>query len=138
MAVFARIRSALSPYAMLPVRFGAGLCLVLHGWTKLANPHAFLGTVGGFGLPYAEPLAWAAIGVEVLGGILLLVGFLSRFVAFLGLFVVGVAIAFVNGGNGFFASGDGVELPLLVGLMLLGVLLGGAGRASVDSFRGKI
>lgn len=136
--MFKKFVAAIPAYAMLPVRFGAGLTLVLHGWPKLADPSAWIERVQDLGLPYATALAWAAALIEVLGGILLIIGFMSRPVAFLGLFVIGTAIATVHWGQGWFVNDGGPELALLVGLMLLGVLLGGSGRASVDSIRGKV
>jgi putative oxidoreductase len=138
MAIVARVRASFVPYALLPVRFGAGLCLLLHGWPKLRDPQGFVSMVEGLGLPYGQPLAWAAIAAEVLGGVLLILGFMSRFVAFAAVIEMSVAIAFVHFGHGYFASSGGVELPLLLCLMLLGVLFGGPGRASLDSIRGRV
>jgi putative oxidoreductase len=136
-----KVVAALTPFAPLPVRFGAGLTLLLHGWPRLADMSAWIERVDHLGLPRASVLAWVLLLPQVLGGLLLILGLYTRVAAFFCLLAVSVELFLgVHGGLGgrFFADRGGPELALLLALMLLGALLGGSGRASVDSIRGKL
>jgi putative oxidoreductase len=68
---------------------------ILSGLSKLAAPAATIGYIDAVGLPFA-PLAFAAaVAIEVVGGVALIAGFKTRWVAgVLALFSVVTAIAF--------------------------------------------
>lgn len=122
--------------ALSLVRLVLGVIFFMHGGQKV------MGWFGGQGLAATVQMMSANLPVilvylvafgEFLGGIALIVGFLSRFAA-AGIFIIMAgAIATVHWKNGFFAPG-GFEYPLALAAMALAVVLGGAGCLSIDSF----
>ncbi|MFH1469906.1 MAG: DoxX family membrane protein [Pseudomonadota bacterium] len=133
-----KLKTATQPYAMLSLRLALGLTLLVHGWAHVQRPGALTRAFERADLPAAEPLAWVAAGVELLGGLLVLMGFQARIAAFF-LACWGFVQAFLlQAHNGWFADEGGLELPLLLALGAVAIWLGGAGRASVDSIRGKL
>jgi putative oxidoreductase len=130
--------------SMLIVRLGAGIVFFAHGAQKV------FGWFGGPGLKatiqtfqqYLK-IPPAATGLSALlecfGGLALIVGLLVRPAA-LGLIVVMlVAVAKVHWQHGFFINfsgtpgkGHGFELNFVLIMMLLAVLLAGAGVLSID------
>lgn len=124
--------------AFLPIRIGVGIVMVAHGAQKL------FGWFGGYGLQgtgqfFAENLglkpgvlmAAMAGGTEFFGGLLLLAGFLTRGAAAAIAFTMAVAIITAKLGA-FFASNGGMEYPLTLLLASLALVIGGAGKFSVD------
>ncbi len=129
--------------AMAILRLALGAVFFAHGAQKA------LGWFGGggyaatmemftHGMGFPEWLADLAIAAEFLGGLGLILGFLTRVAAF-GLFVdMLVALFKVHVHNGFFMNwtgqkhGEGFEFHILALAMLLAVLAHGAGAASVD------
>jgi putative oxidoreductase len=75
---------------------------------------------------------------EVIGGILLIVGLLSRLVALLLTINLGIATLLVNVHVGLLSSTEGVgaELPLALIAGVLAILLAGPGRLSLDYLLG--
>ena len=125
-------------YAYLPLRLGVGMVMAAHGAQKL------FGWFGGYGLQgtgqfFAENLglepgvlmAAMAGGTEFFGGLLLLVGFLTRGAAAAIAFTMAVAIVTAKLGA-FFASNNGMEYPLTLLLASLTLVIGGGGAFSVD------
>jgi len=89
-----------SPASAANIAAAAGRILIsaifiLSGVSKVAAPAATIGYIDAVGLPFA-PLALAvAVAIEVVGGIALIAGFKTRWVAaVLALFSVVTAIAF--------------------------------------------
>jgi putative oxidoreductase len=73
----------------------------------------------------------AAAFAELLGAILLLLGFLTRVGAFLLFCVMLTAVVGVHWKNGFFAPG-GIEYPMTLAAISLALLISGGGAASID------
>ncbi|MBI3051583.1 DoxX family protein [Candidatus Woesearchaeota archaeon] len=119
-----------SGYASLPLRLALGSVFIYHGFGKLFPPGAIEGTGSFFasvGIPsfLAEP-----IGVlEFVGGLFLVAGLLTRYVALLLAADMAVAIALVTLPQGF--AGSEFELTLL--LAALSLVLLGSQKFSVDS-----
>ena len=125
-------------FAPLIVRLGLAVVFVAHGSQKV------LGVYGGSGFrnfisgntPFAfmRP-AWlwlsAAALSELVGGLLVGFGFLTRLGAFLLLCVMLTAIIGVHWPN-FFSSSRGFEYPLALLAMSLSLIISGAGAVSVD------
>jgi putative oxidoreductase len=88
------------------------------------------------GVPLPELTAYVVTFVELLGGILLIVGLLSRVVALLLTIDLIVAILLVKVNIGLLSppdgSGVGAELDLALIAGFLVILLAGPGRLSVD------
>jgi putative oxidoreductase len=128
--------------AVLILRLFLGFAFMMHGSQKVLGAFGGPGIAGvagmltKLGLEPAQILAWVLSITEFVGGICLVLGFLTRFWA-AGLVIdMGVAIAKVHMPNGFFASKNGFELPLALGVMALVILLTGPGSLSVDRATG--
>jgi putative oxidoreductase len=128
----------LAGIAPLVVRVIVGVIMVAHGLQKLTQmgPGNFGGQVlAGLGVPLPELMGYVVTFVELLGGILLIVGLFSRLTALLLTIDLVVAILLVKLNVGLIApqgSGAGAELDLALIAGLLVVLLAGPGRLSVD------
>lgn len=128
--------------AVLILRLFLGFAFMMHGSQKVLGAFGGPGITGvagmltKLGLEPAQILAWVLSITEFVGGICLVLGFLTRFWA-AGLVIdMGVAVAKVHLANGFFASKNGFELPLAFGVMALVILLTGPGSLSVDRAAG--
>jgi len=129
-----------APLALL--RLGLGLVMFAHGAQKVLGwfgGPGFNGAMGMFehmGIPGF--FAFLAIAAEFLGGLGLILGFLTRIAAFGVMMNMLVAILKVHGTNGFFMNwtgkqaGEGFDYHLLTIAMALAVIIGGAGAFSVD------
>lgn len=124
------------------VRFFAGANLVPHGADKIFGiwGGSVAGTAEGMANMGLEPalfLAWLVALTEFLGGIMIAVGFLTRFAAAAATIFLFVAAFYVHLSNGFFWNAGGYEYPLLWGVVTLAVFFRGGGFASVDRRLGK-
>ncbi len=120
------------------VRITTGALLIPHGWQKLSGDMAVVAV--GFAKAGLEPalvLAWYIACLEFFGGLLLVLGFLTRPVALLVVGFMAVAVVHVHAGNGFFWTAKGYEYPLMWGLMALAIVIRGAGRLSLDALIGR-
>lgn len=115
--------------ALLITRVVLGVVFIAHGWQKY-NEITAAGTgqfLASLGIPTF--LAWPLIGAELIGGILILLGVLSRWAA-LGIAVVMVvAIATVKAKMGLLG---GYELEIGLLACALSVLLQGPGRYALE------
>ena len=129
--------SRLASLAPLAVRLIVGIIMLAHGWQKLTEmgPGNFGGQMlAGLGVPLPVFTGYVVTFVEIIGGILLIVGFLSRLAALLLTINLIVAILLVKANVGFLSgsSGTGAELDLALIAGLLVILFAGPGRLSVD------
>jgi putative oxidoreductase len=129
--------SQLANLAPLAVRVIAGIIMLVHGWQKLTEmgPGNFGGQmVAGLGVPLPVFMGYVVTFLEIIGGILLIIGFLSRLVALLLTIDLVVAILLVKANVGFLSgsSGTGAELDLALIACFLVILFAGPGRVSVD------
>jgi putative oxidoreductase len=74
---------------------------------------------------------------EVLGIILLTLGFGTRVIALPLMFVMVVAIFTTHISNGFAAGDNGFEIPLYYILMLFALVVYGSGKFSLDYLLGR-
>src|SRR5690349_10530005 len=136
------IYAALETYSWPLVRVATGLFFLPHGMQKL------LGFWGGDIAKTAEgfakqglnpPLFWASyIGcLELFGGILLMIGLLTRPVAALFAGFMFVAAFHVHMPIGWFWTGRGMEVPFYLLLISLGILIRGGGQLSLDNRLGR-
>lgn len=121
--------------AILVLRLAAGVMLAYHGWLKLQDVAGFAGFVESLGIPAPDLMAYLVTYLEFLGGIALILGVATRYVA--ALFVVEMIFTniLVKFDIGLIASegGVGAELDILVLAIALSLVLAGAGRWSVDA-----
>jgi len=109
-------------------RIGAGFLFFLHGLQKV------FGLFGGRQVELASLMGVAGM-MELVGGALVMAGFLTRPVA--ALLVIEMVVAFVKAHlpKGGWPIQNGGELPLLYALVFLYLAGNGAGAFSVDAWR---
>ena len=135
--MFKRIINTSSTWVTLPLRLALAAVFMAHGAQKV------LGSFGGKGFntwisgvapfSFMRP-AWlwlaAAALAELVGGMLILLGLLTRVVAF---FLVCVMVTAIVGKHwGSFFAPAGMEYPLSLLAMCLALLIAGGGQLSVD------
>jgi putative oxidoreductase len=119
-------------------RLMIGLPFAMSGLGKLAAYGATVGAISAVGLPF-PPLAYVvAVAVELGGGLLLIAGYRTRFIAAaLAIFAIATAVSFHNN----FADQNQM-IHFLKNVMMAGGLLQivafGAGALSVDNRRSAV
>lgn len=109
---------------------------VTSGIGKIAAPAATIGYISAMGLPFPELGLVAAIGIEVVGGLLLVLGLYTRPVALaLALFSIATGLIFHNA-----IADQNQMIHLMKNFAMAGGLLQiaafGAGSLSLDARRG--
>ncbi len=146
-----RMPPSVAAWAPLPLRLIIGYGFMQHGFSKLAaGPNHFAGILNSIGVPAADVMARLTIGVEIFGGLAVLLGAFVTIAAAPMAAVVLVAAATVHLRYGFSsikllaatASGaqfgpPGYELDLLYVAALVVLVMLGAGPLSIDSFLRK-
>lgn len=119
-------------------RLGLGIIFVVSGMGKVfaigpkaTGIDAFAGTLTQLGVPLPTVAAWGVGVLELVGGILLLIGLFSRLVAALLAVDMAVATLLVHLPNGFVVSDGGYEYTLVLTLSALGLALSGPGVISL-------
>lgn len=127
-----------APYAATVLRLSLGVMYVAHSLILKHFVYTLPGTAQFFeslGLPAA--LAYLTFWAELLGGLLLIAGVASRWVA-LGLVPILVGATWAHAANGwvFSANGGGWEYPLfLIAASLVQALLGDGRYALANLYR---
>ena len=123
------------------LRITLGVVMLPHGLQKTLGwfgGYGFTGTMGGFtsmGIPAV--LAFLAIAAESAGAVALITGFTTRIAAF-GIGATMLVAAFMHKANGFFMNwsgqqkGEGFEFHILAVAIAVVLMIGGAGRFSID------
>jgi putative oxidoreductase len=127
--------------ALTTLRLTLGLIMLPHGLQKTVGwfgGYGYTGTMGWFaslGIPAF--LGFLAIASETVGAVALITGITTRIAAF-GVGVTLAAAALTHKVNGFFMNwsgqqkGEGIEFHLLVVGIAIALMIGGAGRFSLD------
>ncbi|WP_344120687.1 DoxX family protein [Kocuria aegyptia] len=126
--------SSAASLGLTVLRVVLGATFLLHGWQKFTE-WTIAGTQASFaqmGVPAAELAAPAVAVLELVGGLLLVLGLGTRVVAALLALTMLGALVLVHLPAGFFAADGGVELVLLLAAAAALYALAGAGRWSVD------
>ena len=127
---------------ILIIRALFGLAIAGHGAQKLFGwfgGYGIKGTGGFFeslGFRPGAVFATAAGLSEMGGGLLITVGLLTPFGAAAVLSAMLVAMISVHLKNGFFAAGNGIEMPFLYATAAFGIALTGGGAISLDGLLG--
>ena len=123
-----------NPLGSLVLRIVLGIIFIGHGWGKLfgeGNPERFAGWLDSKGIEPSYIMAICAGSAETFGGMLLIVGLLTRAASVSLVVVMLVAISFVHLDAGMFGEGGyEFQLLLLAGVVLL--LIQGPGKLSID------
>lgn len=143
MSVLKKLLASSAGYAPLALRLPISIIFMAHGSQKL------FGWFGGYGLQGTgqwmasigmEPgvlMAFLAGSGEFFGGLLLLIGLLTRPAAIVTAFTMVVAILSVHIGNGLFLSNNGYEFGLALLAATVSLAISGAGKLSVDEILSK-
>ncbi len=121
------------------LRLALGPIFIAHGYQKMfVNGHAKVaGNLTNLGIPLPEVSAWLLMLTEFVGGIMVLLGILTRWASIPIAFAMLVAILAVHLKNGLTGQG-GFQFPLALMMMALALVLQGGGKFSSDSlFRKK-
>lgn len=126
-----------APYAATLLRVSLGVMYVAHSLILKHFVYTLPGTAQFFeslGLPAA--LAYATFWAELIGGVLLIAGLGSRWIA-LGLIPILVGATWTHAGNGwvFSAANGGWEYPVFLIAASLAVALLGEGRYAAANLR---
>lgn len=123
----------------LPLRLIAGLIFTAHGAQKLFAWFGGYGLEGtgqwmeSIGLAPGYLMALMAGSAEFFGGLLLIVGFLTRPTSFVLAVTMIVAIFTVHIDNGLFMSNNGYEFGLALFAISISLMFSGAGKLSLDN-----
>jgi len=121
-------------WGLLVLRVIVGLVFAVHGAQKLLlfGINGTAGFLGSLGIPLPEVAAIVVILVELVGGLALLIGLGTRYVAALLAVNMAVALLTVHLPNGFFVDGGGFEFVLVLLAATIFFALHGGGSLAVD------
>ena len=131
--------AAMTPIAATLVRIVVGIMFVMHVMGKFhAGPDAVAANImGKNGLEPAILFAYAAMLLESVGGVCLIIGLFTRFFAAALAIEMLIALLAVHLPKGYGAGGGGYEYVLLIGAVCFVVAMRGGGPYSVDRIIGK-
>lgn len=116
-------------FGLFLIRIALALVFIYHGWSKFENMH---GTIAFFtSLKLPSIMAFFIPLIELLSGLALLLGLLTRYAALLIVAVMIFAIVMVKMKKGF---GGGYEFELTLFLVALSIVFTGAGSYTVKLF----
>jgi len=120
------------------MRIVIGYIFFMHGWVKLnAGAAGITAYMAKTGLEPSAAFAYAAMFIETVGAICLILGLFTRFFAAVMAIEMAIAFIFVHGPKGFAAAQGGFEYVLLLGIVFLFIALRGGGPYSVDRLIGR-
>ncbi len=130
-------RNNLIDISLLILRLAVGIIFVAHGLQKVFGMFGGSG-IEGFSqtmktLGFTPPVFWAWVAGlgELGGGIFLIIGILPRLSALVIAIIMFVAVVFVHGDGGYFASNGGFEYPLFILMVCIAITLSGGGKLSL-------
>jgi putative oxidoreductase len=130
-----RVWPASPALALLVLRLALGAIFIAHGAQKVFV-YGFAGTSASFGdmgVPLEGVMGPLVALLELVGGILLVLGLGTRVVAAALTVNMIVATLLVHLTAGIFVAEGGYELTLMLGAASLALVLAGAGRFSLDA-----
>ena len=121
----------LQPLGLLVLRLALGTVMIAHGYQKVfGGMPQFTGMLSHMGIP--GWMGYLTAAAEFGGGILLVIGFLTRLAA-LAIFIdMLVAIFKVHLHNGLFSKNGGFEFPMVCGAIAFSLIWSGAGPIAID------
>lgn len=117
----------------LVVRLCFGYFWAETGWAKLNNLDGATARFVDWGIPYASFNATLSAGTEFVGGLFLMLGFLTRLTSAAMLFnmIVAIALVAIKNVNGF---DDFIELDEFTYILIFfWFIIAGPGKASIDT-----
>ena len=120
------------------IRVGIGAILFVHGWGKLNGGVAYVTSdFAKNGFVPASGFALAAIFLETIGAVCIMLGLFTRFFAAALTIGLGIVFLMVHLPNGFEVSENGFEYVLLEEIVIFAIALRGGGPYSLDRIIGK-
>jgi putative oxidoreductase len=119
----------------LLARIGVGVVFTAHGWEKIRDGiDQTTQSYQAMRVPFPAAIAVYSTFVELLGGLMLVLGLALPFAGALLFLDMLISLVLVHADNGLFVTSDppGFELVLVLGLVALVFAFGGGGRATVD------
>lgn len=127
--------------ASLLLRLFIGVCFIVHGMGKLGlvgsgNMAGFESWLKSLGLPFAGLQARIAMLCELVGGVLIALGFMTRVGCFVCLITMLIASLIGHKGGGYLITNNppGNEYTLNLAAILTAMILIGPGAYSLDAF----
>jgi putative oxidoreductase len=131
-----RYLDKLQPLALLILRLVLGIIMIGHGYPKVfGGLHHHVQMVSSLGLP--GWLAYVSAAAEFLGGILVILGLLTRCAALAITIDLVVAIVKVHWHNGLLGNG-GYQFPLALAAIAFALIFLGAGPIALEGLRGGV
>ncbi len=120
-------------WAIAILRIVTGIVFFAHGYKKIFvdGVSAFVGFLGQAGIPAPGFFAPVVAGVELLGGLALVLGLFTRWAAIPLAITMLVAAVTVHFKNGFFLP-NGYEYALVLLASSLSLILAGSGECALD------
>lgn len=120
---------------LLVARVALAVVLISHGWARWTGPGlgAQVTVLEAAAIPQPVLVAWGAMLLEVVGGVLLVFGAFTPAIALFVLVEQVIVIAWVKWPHGLALDSGGFEYNLILAALALIFLVYGAGKASVDS-----
>jgi putative oxidoreductase len=132
----ARQRESFASVGLLLIRVFLGLGLAAHGYEKYFGEHGIAGFAGflkSLNVPSPEIAAYMSASTELVGGILVAIGLLTRPVAAIMAINMFVAAFTAHKGSYFITNNPpGMEYALNLGIVFLALAFTGPGRISLD------
>lgn len=124
----------MQPWGLTVLRIMTGLIFLVHGWQKITmfGVAGFSGFLSQVGVPAASVAAVVVIAVELLGGLALILGLGTRYVAIPLAIDMLVALLAVHLPAGFFVDAGGYEFVLLLLGASLALFFSGGGALALD------
>ncbi len=125
----------MQPLGLLVLRLVLGAIMIAHGYPLVfGGIHHHIDTVRSLHLP--GWMAYLSAASQFGGGILLIVGFFTRFASLCICITMLVAIFGVHLKNGFLGQGN-YQFPLALAAIAFSLMFSGAGPISIDGAKGR-
>lgn len=135
-----QLLSSTAGFSTLALRIPIGIIFMAHGSQKLFSWFGGYGLEGtgqffeSIGLAPGVAMAFLAGSAEFFGGLLILLGLLTRPAALVLAFTMVIAIVSVHLPNGLFMADGGYEFGLALLAACVSLMLSGSGKLSLDEW----
>ena len=131
-----KLMSTTDGWGLLGLRVVTGVIFIAHGLPKFGigggdGLSGLAGWLGSMGVPLPMLSAILVASSEAIGGVMLIIGFMTRFAAATQVIAMLVAVFMVHWSNGLTGDG-GYQWALLMGAAAFALMMDGAGRFSID------
>jgi putative oxidoreductase len=130
---FETVAGRFRAFSLVLLRALASAMFLTHGWAKMFgdSPQPFLGGRDFFGIDIGVNTMWIAGVIELYGGILLVLGLFTRYVALLAAILM--VMAYLAAHPAWFPTLNGGELAAMYFMAYLLIFAYGPGRFSLDT-----